>query len=115
MKRLERRGHVARRSDPLDARKALFFLTEAGRALDVPAANTVEAAVQRVLSRMSKAQLVATQDVLTAMAEELDVGAPWSTSPPAHPSLKRGEPTYACWSVTGLVAATRGFNTRRRP
>lgn len=71
LKRLEKRGLLERRSDPLDGRKALFALTEAGKALDVPATGTVEAAVQRALSRMSRARILNTQDVLTALAEEL--------------------------------------------
>jgi DNA-binding MarR family transcriptional regulator len=71
LKRLEKRGLLERRSDPLDGRKALFALTEAGKALDVPATGTVEAAVQRALSRMSRARILSTQDVLMALAEEL--------------------------------------------
>jgi DNA-binding MarR family transcriptional regulator len=71
MKRLEERGLIERKPDPYDARKALLFLTQAGRALDVPAAGTIEDAVQRVLSKMPKARLAAAQDVLTALAEEL--------------------------------------------
>lgn len=74
MKRLQKRGLVERRSDPLDARKALLFLTEAGRKLNVPAAGTVEAAVQRALIRMPKVGLEGAQSVLTALAEELGVG-----------------------------------------
>jgi MarR family transcriptional regulator, organic hydroperoxide resistance regulator len=71
LKRLEKRGLIERRSDPLDGRRALFALTDAGLAMDVPATGTVEAAVQRVLSRMSRARIIGTQDVLTALAEEL--------------------------------------------
>lgn len=71
LKRLEKRGLLERRSDPLDGRKALFALTEAGKALDIPSTGTVEAAVQRALARMSRARILNTQDVLTALAEEL--------------------------------------------
>jgi MarR family transcriptional regulator, organic hydroperoxide resistance regulator len=74
LKRLEKRGLLERKSDPLDGRKALFALTEPGRALDIPSEGTVEAAVARAISRMSKARLVGAQDVLTALAEELGVG-----------------------------------------
>jgi DNA-binding MarR family transcriptional regulator len=73
MKRLQKRGVVERRSDPLDARKALLFLTEAGRALNVPASGTVESAVERALSRVPKARLLGARDVLTTLAEELGV------------------------------------------
>ena len=71
LKRLEKRGHIERKSDPLDARKALFALTESGRALNVPSPNTVEAAVQRVLARVPRARLVATQEMLLELANEL--------------------------------------------
>ncbi|WP_257461174.1 MarR family winged helix-turn-helix transcriptional regulator [Archangium lipolyticum] len=90
MKRLEKRGHVERTADPLDARKARFSLTQGGRALDVPTTGTVEAAVERALSRVPEAQLVGAQDVLTALAEELGVGnAPLRREPP-HLSLRAG-------------------------
>ena len=71
LKRLEKRGLLERKSDPLDGRKALFALTEAGKQLDVPSQGTVESAVQRVLSRMPRARMLAAQEVLTALAEEL--------------------------------------------
>ena len=74
LKRLEKRGLLERKSDPLDGRKALFALTETGRTLDVPSPGTVEAAVARAISRMSKSRLVGAQDVLTALAEELGSG-----------------------------------------
>jgi DNA-binding MarR family transcriptional regulator len=88
LKRLEKRGLLERKSDPLDGRKALFALTEAGRALDVPSAGTVEAAVQRVLSKMTRARILHTQDVLTALAEELG-GSPTAADPSAAPSVRR--------------------------
>ncbi|WP_407692893.1 MarR family winged helix-turn-helix transcriptional regulator [Pyxidicoccus xibeiensis] len=71
LKRLEKRGLLERKADPLDGRKALFALTESGRALDIPSEGTVEASVQRVLSRMSRTRILCTQDVLTALAQEL--------------------------------------------
>lgn len=71
LKRLDKRGLLERKSDPLDGRKALFSLTDQGRALDIPSEGTVEASVQRVLTRMSRNRILATQDVLTALAQEL--------------------------------------------
>jgi DNA-binding MarR family transcriptional regulator len=88
LKRLEKRGLLERKSDPLDGRKALFALTEAGRTLDVPSTGTVEAAVQRVLSRMTRARILHTQDVLTALAEELG-GLPTGAAPPDDPLARR--------------------------
>ncbi|RKG82710.1 MarR family transcriptional regulator [Corallococcus sp. CA049B] len=71
LKRLEKRGLLERKSDPLDGRKALFALTDSGRALDIPSEGTVESAVQRVLARLARDRIVVTQDVLKALAEEL--------------------------------------------
>jgi MarR family transcriptional regulator, organic hydroperoxide resistance regulator len=71
LKRMEKRGLLERKSDPLDGRKALFALTDAGRAMDVPATGTVESAVERVLSRLSRARLQSAQEALMALAEEL--------------------------------------------
>jgi DNA-binding MarR family transcriptional regulator len=88
LKRLEKRGLLERKSDPLDGRKALFALTETGKELDVPATGTVEAAVQRVLSKMTRARILHTQDVLTALAEELG-GSPTAADPSSAPSVRR--------------------------
>ncbi|MFL5349890.1 MAG: MarR family winged helix-turn-helix transcriptional regulator [Hyalangium sp.] len=88
LKRLEKRGLLERKSDPLDGRKALFALTEPGRALDIPSTGTVEAAVQRVLSKMNRARILHTQDVLTALAEEL--GAITPSSGPMDDGQPRG-------------------------
>lgn len=82
LKRLEKRGLLERKADPLDGRKALFALTQAGKDLDVPSTGTVEASVQRVLSRMSRTRILHTQDVLTALAEELG-GNPTAADPEA--------------------------------
>jgi len=50
LKRLEMRGVLQRRSDPRDARRALFGLTAKGRKLDTVKTGTVELAVRRVLN-----------------------------------------------------------------
>src|SRR5205823_5619072 len=52
LRRLETRGVLSRRSDPNDARRALFALTARGRKVDMLKTGTVEAAVRRVLSRL---------------------------------------------------------------
>jgi DNA-binding MarR family transcriptional regulator len=81
LKRMEKRGLLERKSDPLDGRKALFALTEAGRALDVPSEGTVENAVQRAISRMPRPRLTSAQEVLMALAEELGAGDPQPDNP----------------------------------
>lgn len=88
LKRLEKRNLLERKADPLDGRKALFALTETGRTLDIPSTGTVEAAVQRVLSRMTRTRILHTQDVLTALAEELG-GVPTGSTPSDDPLSRR--------------------------
>jgi DNA-binding MarR family transcriptional regulator len=75
LKSLERGGLIRREKDPLDMRKALFTLTEAGRAQDVPSVGTVDAAVQRALSRVSRTRLEEARLVLTELTEELGVSS----------------------------------------
>lgn len=83
LKRLEAKGHVARGHDPLDARRALFTLTSKGRALDVPATGTVEAAVTRALARISAPKMGSAREVLRALSGELENGADGAAERPA--------------------------------
>jgi len=71
LKRLEQRGILQRRSDPRDARRALFGLTLKGKKLDTAKTGTVEQAVRRVLTRDPQ-KIAAAQEVLAALSEELD-------------------------------------------
>src|SRR5438067_4845878 len=73
LKRLEARGVLQRRSDPRDARRALFGLTNKGRKLDTVRTGVVEQAVRRVLGT-DPAKVAAAQEVLFALSEELDAG-----------------------------------------
>ncbi|WP_084610965.1 MarR family winged helix-turn-helix transcriptional regulator [Archangium violaceum] len=82
LKRMEKRGLIERKSDPLDGRKALFSLTDAGRAMDVPSEGTVESAVERAISRMPRPRLQNAQEVLMALAQELGASEPQ----PDHPN-----------------------------
>jgi DNA-binding MarR family transcriptional regulator len=74
--RLERRGFLARKSDPEDRRRALFSLTVRGRALDRVRSGTVEAAVVRVLEGQPRARTAAARRVLAALTAELGSGRP---------------------------------------
>src|SRR4051812_7583537 len=71
LKRLEQRAILQRKSDPRDARRALFSLTQKGKKLDTLKTGMVEQAVRRVLTR--DAGLIAgAQQMLAALSEELD-------------------------------------------
>jgi DNA-binding MarR family transcriptional regulator len=76
LKRLGDRGQIERRPDPEDARRAQFYLTGTGQKLNRMRAGTVEAAVQRALSRLSDAKIEVVSEVLTALASELGAGEP---------------------------------------
>lgn len=70
VQRLQARGLLQRTIDPKDGRRALFTLSPRGRKLDTLQAGTVEAAVERALRRLPE-KVVASQEVLAALAEEL--------------------------------------------
>jgi DNA-binding MarR family transcriptional regulator len=72
VKRLARRGLVRRRSDPRDGRRMLLSLTAAGRAFDVKAAGTIEAAVQSALDQTPGATITAARKMLGALTAELE-------------------------------------------
>ena len=73
LKRLEARGMLQRRSDPRDARRALFGLTPRGKKLDTLRTGMVEQAVRRVLANAPE-KVAAAQEMLAALSEELDAG-----------------------------------------
>jgi DNA-binding MarR family transcriptional regulator len=73
LRRLETRGILTRKSDPNDARRALFALTARGRKVDTLKTGTVEAAVRRVLARSPDEASVA-QKLLATLASELESG-----------------------------------------
>lgn len=70
LRRLETRGMLVRRTDPKDARRALFGLTPRGRKMDTLRTGTVEQAVRRVLTRMPD-DAIAAERILSAIAAEL--------------------------------------------
>lgn len=70
LKRLEARGVIERKSDPADARRALFGLTNKGRKLDSLRTGVVEQAVRRALL-MEKSQIQAAQQMIAALTVEL--------------------------------------------
>ena len=71
LKRLEARAILQRRSDPRDARRALFSLTNKGRKLDTVRTGVVEQAVRRVLAK-DPGKVLSAQEILATLSEELD-------------------------------------------
>src|SRR4051812_32578070 len=73
LKRLEARAILQRKSAPRDARRALFSLTAKGKKLDTLRTGVVEQAVRKALAR-SPEKVVAAQEMLASLSEELDGG-----------------------------------------
>ena len=71
LKRLERRGLLARRQDPADGRRALLQLTAKGRGVDRLRNGTVEAAVRRALRRLPAPAVRAARDAALTLSGEL--------------------------------------------
>ena len=71
LQRLERQGLVRRRRDPQDRRRVFLGITEQGRRIDAAGAGTVEAAVERVISRAPPARLAAARRILRDLAAAL--------------------------------------------
>jgi DNA-binding MarR family transcriptional regulator len=74
LKRLERRGLVARRSDPRDQRRALIGLTAKGRRLEAESPGSIEAAVRSGLRELPPGAVQRTAQVLSALAARLESG-----------------------------------------
>ena len=73
LKRLERQGLIRRRPDPRDRRRAFLGITKKGRRIDAAGAGTVEAAVERVISRAPRAKLEGAREILMDLAAALGV------------------------------------------
>jgi DNA-binding MarR family transcriptional regulator len=72
LRRLEAKRLLERRRDARDKRRTSIGLTSAGRSLDRPAEQTVEAAVSRLLSVTDPRELEATKRVLDALTSLLE-------------------------------------------
>jgi DNA-binding MarR family transcriptional regulator len=76
VRRLEARGLVERRRDPIDTRRVTLGLTRRGRALDVPRGDTVEAVADALLAATPARDIAATTRVLDRFAELLVTDEP---------------------------------------
>jgi DNA-binding MarR family transcriptional regulator len=72
--RLQHRGFLVRKADPDDRRRALLTLTDKGRTLDTNRSGTTEAAVRRILAKLSGPDVEVTRKVLANLTTELSDG-----------------------------------------
>jgi DNA-binding MarR family transcriptional regulator len=75
LRRLTERGLVRRAHDPRDGRRALFWLTDDGRALDGRRRGTGEGRVRATLDAVPRRDLAAAARVLGRLAHDLSSGA----------------------------------------
>lgn len=76
LNRLDEKGLVDRRRDPRDKRRAALGLTAKGRALGLPAAGTVERAVELMLDELSATDVETTRAVIGRLTTLLDAQIP---------------------------------------
>jgi MarR family transcriptional regulator, organic hydroperoxide resistance regulator len=72
LKRLQRRGLITRRADSRDRRRAIFGLTVKGRALDVEAEGTVEAAVRAAFEEIPGTKIKDAAEVFQKLTDLLE-------------------------------------------
>jgi MarR family transcriptional regulator, organic hydroperoxide resistance regulator len=77
LKRLQRRELITRRADPRDHRRAVFGLTVKGRALDVEAEGTVEAAVRAAFAELPEAKIDDAAEVFKKLTDLLENRNGW--------------------------------------
>jgi MarR family transcriptional regulator, organic hydroperoxide resistance regulator len=75
LQRLTARGALRRKQDTADARRALFWLTRRGLALDASRSGTGEARVRVALGSLSSQDLAAAARVLARLASTLTAGS----------------------------------------
>jgi DNA-binding MarR family transcriptional regulator len=81
LSRLERRGIVARRRDPLDARRVLIHLTARGRHLDERLPPGAEHAMRGALRRLGTRQARSLLRSLVSVAQHLTVDETSGSAP----------------------------------
>jgi DNA-binding MarR family transcriptional regulator len=72
LQRLEKQGLVKRQMDPNDGRRVRLRLTGKGQRISAERSQTIEAAVQLALSRVTHEKLDAAREVLSGVAEALE-------------------------------------------
>ena len=70
--RLEGRGLLERKRDPRDNRRVLVRLTRAGKKLDIPRDDSLEAAIARALDRSTSEERELLRAMLVRITDELN-------------------------------------------
>lgn len=73
LRRMELSGLIVRRSDASDGRRVSLTLTAKGRRIEATREETVEKAVDRLLRDQTKRDIAASQRVMRALAEQLEL------------------------------------------
>ena len=89
LRRLERRGLLTRRPDPLDKRRVALGLSAAGRRLDVEARGTIESVMKGVFDTLPRQDTLATRRVLMALTRQLQAPATSFRRPPRRQGRSR--------------------------
>lgn len=72
LNRMERDGLVVRRSDEKDRRSVTLWLSTKGKRHDRPSQETLESAVERLLTKTGNRDLLATKRVMVCLSERLE-------------------------------------------
>lgn len=96
LRRLERRGLIARRPDPRDRRRAFLGLTAKGRELDGRSSDTVEATLRATLALLPARKTRHAAHVLSALISALEQATPR----PGEEQASRGEPEVLLVGLT---------------
>ena len=107
LRRLEAAELLRRESDPFDRRRALLELTRRGMRLNEQRKGTIEAAVAKTLSKMSKERVAATKFLLKALAAALEELGETDTE-------RQGRRSVAVEHMNGLGGKREIGQSRRR-
>jgi MarR family transcriptional regulator, organic hydroperoxide resistance regulator len=72
LNRMERDGLLVRRGDKQDGRSVTLWLSTKGKKLDRPSEETIESAVERMVTQIGRRDLLAAERVMVCLSKELE-------------------------------------------